>query len=173
MTGAEKIVNAMKQVSKSDKQLPSEIITVTVVNINPLIFQLENRLQITNEFYELSNLFDWTKATVNQVFRALSFNEGQKYYILEPYPLQTSTNSSKMDERIKTNRTDINNLTNTVNSISGQVTNIINGTTILAEDIYSLDEIKIETWLGKPLYRKTIPLESSDFGTGTSTQPIA
>ena len=162
MTGAEKIVNAVKQASKSDKQITNEIITVNVVSINPLIFQLENRLQITNEFYELSNLFDWTKATVNQVFRALSFNEGQKYYILEPYPLQTSTNSSKMDERISTNRTDINNLTNTVNTISGQVTNIINGTIILEEDIYSLDEIKIGTWLGKPLHRKTIPLESSD-----------
>lgn len=111
MTGAEKIINAMKQVSKSDNQIPSEIVTVTVISINPLIFQLENRLQITSEFYELSNLFDWAKVTVNQVFRAFSFNEGQKYYIVEPYPLQTNLNTGKMDERINQNATAISNLT--------------------------------------------------------------
>lgn len=124
MNGAEKIVNAMKQVQKSNKQIPSEICSVSVVSINPLIFQLENRIQITNEFYELSNLYDWTKATVGKIFRAMSFNEGQRYYILEPYPLQSSTNSSNMDDRISTNRTDINELIQTVSAISTTIETI-------------------------------------------------
>lgn len=121
MTGAEKIIDAMKHVSKSDRQVPSEITTATVISINPLMFQLENRLQISSEFYVLSNLFNWSKVAINQVFRALTFNEGQKYYILEPYPLNNNTNAGIMDERIATNRTDINNLTNTVSSISNQI----------------------------------------------------
>ena len=83
MNGAEKIVNAMKKVNKSNQQVPSQIISATVVSIEPLVFQLENRLKIDSNFYELSGLTDWKKVKVGDVFKGFSFNEGQKYYILD------------------------------------------------------------------------------------------
>ena len=163
MTGAEKIVNAMKQVNKSNKSTPSEIVSATVIGVNPLIFQLENRLQIDNKFYELSNLTDWSKVQIGQVFRALSFNEGQKYYILEEYPLKASTNSAKMDERISTNRTDINTLDRTKQNLLTAGDNItIDETGKIDVNMQNFnkysttEETIIGYWDDKPIYRKVI-----------------
>lgn len=83
MNGAEKIVNAMKKVNKSGKTTESQIVSATVTSVKPLIFQLENRLEIDNNFYELSNLEDWKNIKVGTKVRAFSYNEGQKYYISE------------------------------------------------------------------------------------------
>ena len=83
MNGAEKIVNAMKKVSNSSKLPSSQIISATITSVNPLKFQLENRLEIDENFYELSNLEDWRNVKVGDKVRAFSYNDGQKYYISE------------------------------------------------------------------------------------------
>ena len=125
MNGANKLVNAMKKVSQSSTQPTSDMVTVTVIDTNPLKFQLENnRLPISSDFYELSNLYKWDTVTEGQVFRAQTFNAGQKYYILEPYPLPANTNSGIMDERISTNRTDLDTLIPRFNILSSTVTTI-------------------------------------------------
>lgn len=85
MNGAEKIIKAMKKVNESNQTIPSEIVSVTLTGINPFVFKVENRIEITPGFYELSNLVDWTKVEVGDVFKAFTFNEGQKYFILEGF----------------------------------------------------------------------------------------
>lgn len=102
MNGAEKIVNAMKKVNQSNQQVPSQIISATIVSVEPLIFQLENRLKIDSNFYELSGLTDWTKVQVGDVFKGFSFNEGQKYFILDAIAAaSTSGNSSSVINQLQ------------------------------------------------------------------------
>ena len=57
-----------------------------------------------------------------------------------------------------------------LNDLQDNIEKYVNEKTLISE--YSLDEIKIGTWLEKPLYRKVIPLTSSQFGTGTATAPL-
>ena len=82
MNGAEKMVAAMKKLGQ--KKTPgSQITTLTVSSLKPLIFKLENRLEIDSDFYELSNLEDWNDLKIGDKVRGFSFNEGQKYFINE------------------------------------------------------------------------------------------
>lgn len=102
MNGAEKIVNAMKKVNESNQQVPSQIISATIISVEPLVFQLENRLKIDSNFYELSGLTDWTKVQVGDVFKGFSFNEGQKYFILDAIAAaSTSGNSSSVINQLQ------------------------------------------------------------------------
>ena len=83
MNAAQKIVNSMKKVNNSNKEPSSQIISATVSSINPLKFQLENRLELDENFYILSNLEDWKNIKIGTKVRAFSYNNGQKYYISE------------------------------------------------------------------------------------------
>lgn len=53
-------------------------------------------------------------------------------------------------------------------------TDIPDGWEILPEaeekNIYSQEEVRIGTWLGKPLYRKVIQIQPTFFGSGTPTE---
>ena len=40
--GAQKIINAMKKVNNSNRTSTSEIVTLTVSSVNPLIFKWDN-----------------------------------------------------------------------------------------------------------------------------------
>lgn len=100
MDGAQKFIDAMKKVNKSNQTKPSEIVSCTAISKNPLVFQLENRLQINSNFYELSNCYDWTKVEVGDIFRAFSFNEGQKYYIIEKTPYNTNNNPAIIADQV-------------------------------------------------------------------------
>lgn len=131
MNGAEKIINAMKQVNKSNQPKQSEIVSLTVQSINPLIFTLENRLSITSEFYELSNLYDWSKLVVGDIVRAFSYNDGQTYYISEKLPLDFDTNASNLDDRIKENKSDIQTMQSQITVINTLIEHI--------NDIYTSD----------------------------------
>lgn len=83
MTGAEKLINAMKKINSSGQPIQSQITSATVEKLNPLTFKIENRLSITKDFYELNAVVDWSTLQVGDKVRCFSFNEGQKYYINE------------------------------------------------------------------------------------------
>ena len=83
MTGAEKIINAMKKINKSGQPIQSQITSATVTSLNPLIFKVENRLSINKDFYELNSIVDWSTLQEGDIVKCFSFNEGQKYYINE------------------------------------------------------------------------------------------
>lgn len=136
MNSAQKIINSMKRINKSMQPLGSKIVSLTVSQINPLVFKLENRLEITNQFYTLSNLEDWSKLVVGDICRAFTFNEGQLYYILEKYPLNPNNNVGTINNNISTindnisqinkNIDDINKSIETSNNIEKQVLTLNN-----------------------------------------------
>lgn len=166
MNGAEKIVNAMKKVNQSNLPKQSEIGSLTVQSINPLTFQLENRLKITPEFYELSNIENWNKLKVGDTVRAFSFNEGQKYYITEKVPLNPKINSATMDERIDNNKIRIDTLTGNVSTITTTVNNISSGDIVLPSAQMLTSENKVGSWIdNKPIYREIIPCNLGTLST--------
>lgn len=126
MNGAEKLINAMKKVNESNQPPQSKIVSLTVQSINPLIFELDNRLSITSDFYELSNLENWNTLTVGDIVRAFSYNKGQTYYISEKLPLNSDTNSANLDLRIKNNKTDIQTMKNQIVTINNIIQNLNN-----------------------------------------------
>ena len=166
MNGAEKIINAMKKVNQSNLPKQSEIGSLTVYSKNPLTFQLENRLKITPEFYELSNIENWNKLNVGDTVRAFSFNEGQKYYITEKIPLNSKINSARMDERIDNNKTRIDTLTGNVSTITTTVNNIRSGDIVLPSAQMLTSENKVGSWIdNKPIYREIIPCNLGTLST--------
>ena len=94
MNGAEKIVDAMKRLG-ANRSVGSQIVTLTVSSLKPLIFKLENRLEIDSDFYELSKLEDWSNLKVGDTVRGFSFNEGQKYFINEKISGSSMSNVEK------------------------------------------------------------------------------
>ena len=46
MTGAEKLINAMKKINSSGQPIQSQITSATVEKLNPLTFKIENRLKL-------------------------------------------------------------------------------------------------------------------------------
>ena len=136
MNGAKKIVSSIKRISNSMQPVGSKVVSLTVNSVNPLTFMLENRLLITDKFYTLSNLEDWSKLVVGDICRAFTFNEGQLYYILEKYPLNPNNNVGTINNNISTindnisqinkNIDDINKSIETSNNIEKQVLTLNN-----------------------------------------------
>lgn len=59
----------------------SEMVYLTVKSTNPLIFNLEDRLDITEEFYVLNDNIIKERLNIGDVLTATTFNNGQKYLI--------------------------------------------------------------------------------------------
>lgn len=76
--GASRIFNFMKNAGTNTI---SEVVYVNVKSINPLIFNLENRLNITSEFYVLSDEIITSKLKIGDRLTAFTFNDGQCYFI--------------------------------------------------------------------------------------------
>lgn len=113
--GAEKIINAMKKVNNSNKTSTSEIVTLTVSSVNPLIFKFDNRLEITKEFYSLSKVEDWSSVKIGDTVRAFKMNNAQSYYINE------LVNGEGSSESVKSLQDKIEDLTKRVEILEGKV----------------------------------------------------
>ena len=100
MTGAEKLVSAMKKVNQSGQPAQSQLLSATVTKTNPLTFKIENRLEITKDFYELSTLEDWSTLQVGDKVRCFTYNNGQTYFINEKLTGRRSESSvdSQLDD---------------------------------------------------------------------------
>lgn len=115
MTGAEKIVNAMKQVTKSGQQSTSQVISATCVSTSPLKFQLENRLVIDSNFYELSNLEDWSTLALNDRVRGFKMEGGQRYFINE----KIVASRDSVEKQLTTMQAEIEDLKRRVTALGG------------------------------------------------------
>ena len=99
--GAQKIINAMKKVNNSNRTSTSEIVTLTVSSVNPLIFKLDNRLEIRKEFYTLSKVENWDELQVGDTVRAFKMNNAQSYYINEIVSGESgSSNIKDLENRV-------------------------------------------------------------------------
>ena len=121
MDGAKKIVGSIKRISNSMQPVASKVVSLTVNSVNPLTFMLENRLLITDKFYTLSNLEDWSKVAVGDICRAFTFNEGQIYYILEKYPLNPNNNVGTINNNISTINDNISQINKDIDNINKSI----------------------------------------------------
>ena len=79
--GVNRLFNVMKKTSDGAKTASSKLVSLKVKSINPLTFQLDDRLDITEEFCYFSNSADKDLLNVGDVVVAVALNEGQTYYI--------------------------------------------------------------------------------------------
>lgn len=59
----------------------SEIVYLTVKSVNPLILNLENRLDITEDFIVLNDGIDKSRIKVGDKLTASTFNDSQCYFV--------------------------------------------------------------------------------------------
>lgn len=124
--GALKIINAMKKIEQSNRPANNEIVTLTVTKKNPLTFQLENRLTITQDFYELSKMERWTDLKVGDKVRGFKFNNSQKYYINENISGGFKHNSAQTEEDVEHLQEDYESLAKRVSNLENIVANLQN-----------------------------------------------
>lgn len=98
MSGASRIMKVIKQANQKMAPATSQVVSLTVKSISPLIFQRDDRLDITEEFCTFNKSFDKHNIKIGDIVTALVLNNGQSYFIQQ--------NNSSVDE------IDYNNLSN-------------------------------------------------------------
>lgn len=76
--GAGRIFKIMQ---KTNVDTVSEVVYLTVKSTSPLILNLENRFDITSDFYILNDEIVPSKISVGDKLLAFTFNDGQCYFI--------------------------------------------------------------------------------------------
>ena len=79
--GASRLFNVMKRTSKSTNISPSQVVSLTVKSIQPLVFMRDDRLEITEDFCTFNQSFDINKLSIGDIVLAMVFNNGQTYFI--------------------------------------------------------------------------------------------
>ena len=78
--GASRLFNVMQ---KSGTDTVSELVAVKVNSLNPLTFQINEKIIIEEDFYVLNDLIDEEKLSIGDTLTAFSFNNNQLYYIAQ------------------------------------------------------------------------------------------
>lgn len=79
--GASRIFKVMKTVAESNKQ-NAELVNVSVKSLDPLVFNLDDRVDLTEVFYQLDRTFVFDNLQLGVVCKAIVLNDGQLYFIL-------------------------------------------------------------------------------------------
>lgn len=79
--GASRLFNIMKMTGEATNTSPSQIITLTVKSINPLVFQRDDRLEIPIDFCTFTDDEAINNLSVGDKVKAIVLNDGQSYYI--------------------------------------------------------------------------------------------
>lgn len=162
--GANKLFNIMNKTGNQNNS--TSLVTLTVKSTNPLIFKLDEKLSITEEFYILDNPEGTFE--INDAVNALVLNNNQLYYILNGLDLAEIAFSG-----------DYNDLTNKPSKSSILAWQLIaehsstNTTTIDLDDIELYDEFLLtvsdSTNPAKVLTSNVIP---KDVFAGMSHQAV-
>ena len=91
----------------------SEIVFLKVKTIDPLVFNLENRVDITEEFYILSENIVIDKLKKDDILTAITFNGGQIYLVLQGLEKNFSQTEELKDE-IDNIKSDLEKISDTV-----------------------------------------------------------
>ena len=79
--GASRIFNIMKSVAESSKDI-AQFVQVSTKSLDPLIFNLDDKVDLTEDFYQLDRTLDLINLELGVVFQAIVLNNGQLYFIL-------------------------------------------------------------------------------------------
>lgn len=89
MSGANTILNLMKKTSSNNNTI-SELVSVRVKSTSPLILNLDNRIDLTADFFVLSKTIIVDRLKIGDVLTAITLNDRQKYYVMESDSVITS-----------------------------------------------------------------------------------
>lgn len=79
--GAGRLFDVMKKTGEASKGVSSKLVSLKVKSKEPLIFQIDDRLEITEEFCYFSNSADKELLNIGDIVVAVALNNGQSYYI--------------------------------------------------------------------------------------------
>ena len=79
--GINRIFDIIHNTSEETNPTTSKTITMTVKSTQPLIFERDDKLEITEDFCIFDNLIDKTTFSVGDMVTAFVFSNGQQYYI--------------------------------------------------------------------------------------------
>lgn len=104
--GANRLFNVIKNTSESTNVKPSELVSLTVKSLNPIVFNKDDKLDVPEEFCVFNNNIDKSKFQIGDTVSAFVFNEGQLYFIQQT----DNGNASSINYNNVYNKPKINNV---------------------------------------------------------------
>ena len=80
--GANRLFDVIKQTGESTNGISSQVVSLTIKSVNPLILMRDDRLEIPAEFCILHKSLDINNFRINDIVTAIVLNNGQQYFIL-------------------------------------------------------------------------------------------
>lgn len=80
--GANRLFDVIKQTGESTNGIASQVVSLTIKSVNPLILMRDDRLEIPAEFCILHKSLNIDTFRINDIVTAIVLNNGQQYFIL-------------------------------------------------------------------------------------------
>ena len=80
--GASRLFEVMKNTSEGTNTMPSQVVSLTIKSVNPLILVRDDRLEIPAEFCIIYKNLNINSFRVGDIVTAIVLNNGQQYLIL-------------------------------------------------------------------------------------------
>ena len=119
--GANRIFKLMQ---KSGTDTISEMISLTVQSINPIILTDGDRLTLTEDFLYFDSYIDKSNIKVGDKFITTTYNNGQTYYVYDV--INSSENIDVYLQKINNLQTEVQTLQGIVQSLDTRVTALEN-----------------------------------------------
>ena len=101
--GANRLFKVIKQTSENTNTPPSQVVSLTVKSVQPLIFMQDDRLEITEDFCIFSKSVNINEFHIGDIVIAMVFNDGQVYYIQQNDSDNTDGNYANLSNKPKIN----------------------------------------------------------------------
>ena len=79
--GAGRLFDVIKNTSEGTNTQPSEVVSLKVKSLNPIVFIKDDKLEITENFCVFNKTFNLETTEVGDIITAFIFNDGQSYFI--------------------------------------------------------------------------------------------
>lgn len=107
--GANRLFDVIKQTGESTNGIASQVVSLTIKSVNPLILMRDDRLEIPAEFCILHKSLDINNFRINDIVTAIVLNNGQQYFILyNDTAEEQRINYSDLDNKPKINGIELN-----------------------------------------------------------------
>ena len=113
--GANRLFDVIKQTGESTNGISSQVVSLTIKSVNPLILMRDDRLEIPAEFCILHKSLNINTFRINDIVTAIVLNNGQQYFILY--------NNTAEEQRINYNDLDNKPKINNVELIGNKTSN--------------------------------------------------
>lgn len=107
--GANRLFDVIKQTGESTNGISSQVVSLTIKSVNPLILMRDDRLEIPAEFCILHKSLNIDTFRINDIVTAIVLNNGQQYLILYNNTAEEQgTNYNDLSNKPKINGVELN-----------------------------------------------------------------